>query len=38
LRSPIAATEIEFGKYHFPTFTAKEISLDDYLDELAEKV
>jgi DNA polymerase-3 subunit alpha len=28
--------EMEFGKYHFPTFTApKEISLDDYLDELA---
>ena len=28
--------EIEFGKYHFPTFTPpKEISLDDYLDELA---
>jgi DNA polymerase III subunit alpha len=27
--------EIEFGKYHFPTFTPpKEISLDDYLDEL----
>jgi DNA polymerase-3 subunit alpha len=30
--------EIEFGKYHFPTFTPpKEISLDDYLDELAHK-
>ena len=28
--------EIEFGKYHFPAFTPpKEISLDDYLDELA---
>jgi DNA polymerase III subunit alpha len=28
--------EIEFGKYHFPTFTPpREISLDDYLDELA---
>ena len=28
--------EIEFGKYHFPTFTPpKPISLDDYLDELA---
>src|SRR6185436_3943721 len=28
--------EIEFGKYHFPNFTPpKEISLDDYLDELA---
>jgi DNA polymerase-3 subunit alpha len=28
--------EMEFGKYHFPTFTPpKEISLDDYLDELA---
>ncbi|HWP22802.1 MAG TPA: DNA polymerase III subunit alpha, partial [Candidatus Binatia bacterium] len=28
--------EIEFGKYHFPTFTPpKEKSLDDYLDELA---
>ena len=28
--------ELEFGKYHFPTFTPpKEISLDDYLDELA---
>ena len=28
--------DIEFGKYHFPTFTPpKEISLDDYLDELA---
>src|SRR5499427_3464084 len=28
--------EIEFGKYHFPKFTPpKEISLDDYLDELA---
>jgi DNA polymerase III subunit alpha len=28
--------EIEFGKYHFPTFTPpKKISLDDYLDELA---
>ena len=28
--------EIEFGKYHFPRFTPpKEISLDDYLDELA---
>ena len=30
--------EIEFGKYHFPNFTPpKEISLDDYLDELAQK-
>ena len=30
--------EIEFGKYHFPTFTPpKEISLDDYLDELAQQ-
>jgi DNA polymerase-3 subunit alpha len=28
--------EIEFGKYHFPNYTPpKEISLDDYLDELA---
>jgi DNA polymerase-3 subunit alpha len=28
--------EIEFGKYHFPNFTPpKEISLDDYLDEIA---
>jgi DNA polymerase-3 subunit alpha len=28
--------EMEFGKYHFPNFTPpKEISLDDYLDELA---
>src|SRR5215471_3553880 len=28
--------EIEFGKYHFPTFTPPEaMSLDDYLDELA---
>jgi DNA polymerase-3 subunit alpha len=28
--------EIEFGKYHFPAFTPpKDISLDDYLDELA---
>ena len=28
--------EIEFGKYHFPAFTPpKEITLDDYLDELA---
>jgi DNA polymerase-3 subunit alpha len=28
--------EMHFGKYHFPTFTPpKEISLDDYLDELA---
>jgi len=28
--------EIEFGKYHFPTFTPpKAICLDDYLDELA---
>jgi DNA polymerase-3 subunit alpha len=28
--------EIEFGKYHFPAFTPpKEVSLDDYLDELA---
>ena len=28
--------DIEFGKYHFPNFTPpKEISLDDYLDELA---
>ena len=36
-KSPIAAiVEIEFGKYHFPNFTPpKEISLDDYLDELA---
>jgi len=30
--------EIEFGRYHFPNFTPpKEISLDDYLDELAHK-
>jgi len=30
--------EIEFGKYHFPNFTPpKEITLDDYLDELAQK-
>jgi DNA polymerase-3 subunit alpha len=30
--------EIEFGKYHFPNFTPpKEISLDDYLVELAKK-
>jgi len=30
--------EIEFGKYHFPNFTPpKEISLDDYLDELAQQ-
>jgi DNA polymerase-3 subunit alpha len=30
--------EIEFGKYHFPNFTPpKEISLDDYLIELAHK-
>jgi DNA polymerase III subunit alpha len=30
--------EIEFGKYHFPNFTPpKEISLDDYLVELAHK-
>ncbi len=30
--------EIEFGKYHFPTFTPpREISLDDYLDELAHR-
>jgi DNA polymerase III subunit alpha len=30
--------EIEFGKYHFPAFTPpKEITLDDYLDELAHK-
>src|SRR6266404_6419527 len=30
--------ELEFGKYHFPNFTPpKEISLDDYLDELAHK-
>ena len=30
--------EIEFGKYHFPNFTPpKEISLDDYLIELAKK-
>ena len=30
--------EIEFGKYHFPNFTPpKEISLDDYLDELAHR-
>jgi DNA polymerase-3 subunit alpha len=28
--------EMEFGKYHFPTYTPpKDISLDDYLDELA---
>lgn len=28
--------ELEFGKYHFPAFTPpREISLDDYLDELA---
>jgi DNA polymerase III subunit alpha len=28
--------EMEFGKYHFPTFTPpKETTLDDYLDELA---
>ncbi|HXV83336.1 MAG TPA: DNA polymerase III subunit alpha [Candidatus Binatia bacterium] len=28
--------EIEFGKYHFPAFTPpKDVSLDDYLDELA---
>jgi DNA polymerase III subunit alpha len=28
--------EIEFGKYHFPAFTPpKEVTLDDYLDELA---
>ncbi|MGH8515390.1 MAG: PHP domain-containing protein, partial [Gammaproteobacteria bacterium] len=28
--------EIEFGRYHFPHFTApKEVSLDDYQDELA---
>jgi DNA polymerase III subunit alpha len=28
--------EMEFGKYHFPAFTPpKEVSLDDYLDELA---
>jgi DNA polymerase III subunit alpha len=28
--------DLEFGKYHFPTFTPpKEISLDDYLDESA---
>ncbi|HEY2989168.1 MAG TPA: DNA polymerase III subunit alpha [Candidatus Binatia bacterium] len=28
--------ELEFGRYHFPQFAApKEISLDDYLDELA---
>ena len=28
--------ELEFGKYHFPTFTPpKEVGLDDYLDELA---
>lgn len=28
--------ELEFGKYHFPAFTPpKEITLDDYLDELA---
>ena len=28
--------EMEFGKYHFPTFAPpKEISLEDYLDELA---
>ena len=30
--------EIEFGKYHFPNFTPpKEISLDDYLVELAKQ-
>jgi DNA polymerase-3 subunit alpha len=30
--------DIEFGKYHFPTFTPpKQIGLDDYLDELAHK-
>ncbi|HEY7167609.1 MAG TPA: DNA polymerase III subunit alpha [Candidatus Binatia bacterium] len=30
--------EMQFGKYHFPAFTPpKEISLDDYLDELAYK-
>ncbi|MGH7809718.1 MAG: DNA polymerase III subunit alpha, partial [Candidatus Binatia bacterium] len=30
--------EIEFGKYHFPNFTPpKDITLDDYLDELAHK-
>ena len=30
--------DIEFGKYHFPNFTPpKEISLDDYLDELAKQ-
>jgi DNA polymerase-3 subunit alpha len=30
--------DIEFGKYHFPNFTPpKEISLDDYLVELAHK-
>src|SRR5512147_2187166 len=30
--------EIDFGKYHFPNFTPpKEISLDDYLVELAKK-
>jgi len=30
--------EIEFGKYHFPNFTPpKDITLDDYLDELAQQ-
>lgn len=30
--------ELEFGRYHFPRFDPpKEISLDDYLDELARK-
>jgi DNA polymerase III subunit alpha len=30
--------EMEFGKYHFPTFTPpREVSLDDYLDELAHR-
>jgi DNA polymerase III subunit alpha len=28
--------EMEFGKYHFPAFTPpREVSLDDYLDEIA---
>ena len=30
--------EMEFGKYHFPTYTPpKEVTLDDYLDELSHK-
>ncbi|HEY3305129.1 MAG TPA: DNA polymerase III subunit alpha [Candidatus Binatia bacterium] len=30
--------ELQFGRYHFPHFTVpKEVSLDDYLDELARK-